>query len=607
MRTRDLLATAMLLSMGTSGCADLSEKDAQNESQEDVGTATLSLTKSPADAQCLRLSVQGPARSLTKLLPLTGGQSTIFRLEGLPVGLATFTGEAFNAPCAGVFVNSVRSWYSEPVQAQVKISPAVHVVLEMIRNGRAEVAVDFDDTNGPKSDPSAEELPGVTGSKPAYLVPVAAGVQIKALLTVGDAVGLKPDGVTPYRMVGIPDGLGSFENGDGTFTLVANHEISSGGIVRAHGGTGAFVSQWRIRQSDQAVLSGADVIKTVLPWDATLGTYGAPATVNFSRFCSADLPLQSAFHDAVTGLGYEGRFFMNGEESGPDGRPWAHGLDGTSYEIARLGNASWENVLANPGTGARTVLAGTDDGDGGQVYIYAGDKTNTGSPVDRAGLTNGSLFVISVPGFDSEPNVGGIPTGRFESAELGNVEALNGAQVEAASDAVHGTSFQRPEDGAWDPVNPNDFYFVTTASYTTNSRLWRLRFDDATAPELGGTIEMLLDGSEGHHMLDNITVDRRGHVLATEDIGGNDALGRVYRYDIASDTLTVIAQHDPALFTPGAAGFLTRDEEASGVVDASDVLGNGWFLIDVQAHYNAGNSELVEGGQFMAIYDPGTL
>ena len=44
--------------------------------------------------------------------------------------------------------------------------------------------------------------------------------------------------------------------------------------------------------------------------------------------------------------------------------------------------------------------------------------------------------MIAVPGFDAEPNVGGIPTGRFEAAELGNVEAMNGAQVEAASDAA---------------------------------------------------------------------------------------------------------------------------------------------------------------------------
>ncbi|MFT3926344.1 MAG: hypothetical protein QM778_27610 [Myxococcales bacterium] len=607
MRTRDLLATAMLLSMGTVGCADLSGSDAQDDNQEQLGTATLSLTKAPADAQCLRVSVQGSARSLTKLLPLTNGQSSIFRLEGLPVGLTSFTGEAFNAPCAGVFTNSVRSWYSEPVQAQVKVSPAVHVVLEMIRNGRAEVAVDFNDTNGPKSDPAAAELPGVTSSQTPYLVPVAAGVQIKALLTVGDAVGLKPDGVTPYRMVGIPDGLGAFENGDGTFTLLSNHEISTGGIVRAHGGTGAFVSKWRIRQSDKAVLSGSDVIQTVMLWDSTLNAHVASATpVNFARFCSADLPLTSAFYDAVSGLGTEQRFFLNGEESGAEGKPMAHGLDGVSYEIARLGNASWENLLANPATGIRTVIAGTDDGDGGQVVFYVGDKTNTGTPADKAGLTNGLLYAVAVPGIDAESDATGIAANRFEMVELGDVSGMTGAQVEAAHDALHSMNFQRPEDGAWDPVNPNDFYFNTTASFTGHSRLWRLRFDDVNSPELGGKIEMLLDGTEGFKMLDNLTIDRRGHVLLVEDVGNNAYIGRVLRYDIATDTLTVLAQHDPNRFVTGAAGFLTQDEEASGIVDASDVLGEGWFLVDTQAHYGT-DAELVEGGQFMAIYDPGSL
>src|SRR5207253_2360109 len=115
-----------------------------------------------------------------------------------------------------------------------------------------------------------------------------------------------------------------------------------------------------------------------------------------------------------------------------------------------------------------------------------------------------------------------------------------------------------------------------------------------------------LDGSEGQKMFDNITVDPRGHVLLCEDVGANDHIGRVFRYDIASDSLTPILQHDPERFAPGAVNFLTRDEEASGVVDATDILGAGWFLIDTQAHYGQ-DAELVEGGQFMAIYDPGSL
>ncbi|MEO8042046.1 MAG: hypothetical protein ABI646_05505 [Acidobacteriota bacterium] len=76
---------------------------------------------------------------------------------------------------------------------------------------------------------------GPSSSQSPYIVRSVPGVVVKSILTVGDSVNLKPDGVTPYRMVGIPDGLGAFDNGDGTFTVLMNHEIASGGVVRAHG------------------------------------------------------------------------------------------------------------------------------------------------------------------------------------------------------------------------------------------------------------------------------------------------------------------------------------------------------------------------------------
>ena len=63
-------------------------------------------------------------------------------------------------------------------------------------------------------------------------------VYTESLLTVGD-------GVDGYRMAGIPDGLGAFDNGDGTFTVLINHEIRDTlGVARAHGATGSFVSEW---------------------------------------------------------------------------------------------------------------------------------------------------------------------------------------------------------------------------------------------------------------------------------------------------------------------------------------------------------------------------
>jgi hypothetical protein len=73
----------------------------------------------------------------------------------------------------------------------------------------------------------------------------------------------------------------------------------------------------------------------------------------------------------------------------------------------------------------------------------------------------------------------------------------------------------------------------------------------------------------------------------------------VWLFDPKSGTLTKIAQHDPALFTPGAAGFLTRDEESSGIIPAP-FLGKDWYLLDVQAHSPLGG-ELVEGGQVLAM------
>jgi hypothetical protein len=53
----------------------------------------------------------------------------------------------------------------------------------------------------------------------------------------------------------------------------------------------------------------------------------------------------------------------------------------------------------------------------------------------------------------------------------------------------------------------------------------------------------------------------------------------------------------------GTPGFLTIDEESSGIIDAEDLLGPGWFLFDVQAHYSIAGA-LVQGGQLLALYNP---
>lgn len=453
---------------------------------------------------------------------------------------------------------------------------------------------------------------GPSSSQSPYLIPIAAGVTTTSILTVGDAVG-------GYEMVGIPDGLGAWDNGDGSFSLLMNHELGATlGVVRAHGAVGSFVSRWTIDSDTLAVASGEDLITRVATWNATTGAFNPAASgVAIGRMCSADLPALTAFYNPKSKQGYNGRIFMNGEETGAEGRAFAHLLDGTTYELPHLGKFSWENSVAHPDSGNRTVVIGTDDTTPGEVYVYVGQKSKKGGPMTQAGLVGGDLYGVVVDGVVDETRDGGIgaPSRRFSLANHGDVAAWTGAQLQAADDAVGVTAFLRPEDGFWDPANPDDFYFVTTdrfdqvkagtGSQVGRSRLWRLRFDNAHDPAAGGVVELLVDGTEPHQMFDNLTMDRYGHVLLQEDPGGQDYLARVWQYTIATDTLIPLAQHDPARFTPGVAGFLTRDEESSGIIDAEDILGAGWFLLDVQAHY-AITGELVEGGQLLALYNPDT-
>ena len=470
--------------------------------------------------------------------------------------------------------------------------------------------------------PSSSQSPYIVGSQP--------GVATISILTVGDAVNYKPHTAIPYSMVGIPDGLGAFDNdedadnqddqGDdhssggnrnehGTFTLFMNHELgATSGVPRAHGFTGAFVSKWIIEKESLTVLEGEDLIKTAKRWDTATQSY-LPLAGGFTRFCSGDLPPLSAFYNKKTKLGYNGRIYMNGEEAGTEGRAFAHFLDGNSFELPALGKFSWENSVANPATGDKTIVVGTDDNAiGGQVYIYAGDKSSSPDSLAAAGLKNGILFAIKVTGLVQETDATAFTTGAFSVVSLGNVTALTGAQLEAATQAAGATSFNRPEDSCWDPSNPKDLYFVTTASFPNpavpgsgKSRLWRLRFVDPAQPNLGGTAAVLLDGTTGPKMMDNITVSRRGSILIQEDVGNQPHIGKIWRYTIATGALELVAQHDPARFTPGSPGFLTQDEESSGIIPMDDILGEGWFLLDVQAHY-AIPGELVEGGQLLGLY-----
>jgi hypothetical protein len=476
---------------------------------------------------------------------------------------------------------------------------------------------------------------GPSTSTDPYLQPMVPGLQITSILTTGDVVGT-------YKMGGIPDGLGAYDNRDGTFTVLMNHEIfadSTGplGIVRAHGSKGAYVSSWTIDKMTLEVKSGEDLMKRVYQqvngvWTAAPATGALGTTSAFARFCSADLAPRSAFYNK--GKGTQNRIFMNGEESGPVyQRGLAHvatGPDkGSSYILpwAASANASWENLLASPNSGDKTVVIANADGGTNGVYVYIGTKTNIGNDVERAGLIGGVLYRVSVKGNAADTR----------AADAGLGLALNGrGNYESGFKLVPGpdvanaasTRFLRPEDGAWDKKDPNRYYFVTTdqmdaakdgnlnsdipSLQTGRSRLWALTFKDIAQPELGGSIEILLDGtlaSGEYQMFDNIAVNDDGSLILLEDVGNNKHNGKIWKFNPATGDLVKLARFDPALFGDIAGnGLVTKDEETSGVIDVTRILGRkdgrAYNLFVAQNHAVSGDPETLEGGQLLLMSQP---
>jgi hypothetical protein len=109
-----------------------------------VGTATFNLVNAPADALCLRIVVNG-SRTVTRLFDLTPGQTTVFTLNGLPLGNVTFTESAFNAGCSMVTDASIATWLSDPTPAVLQAGVVASVTVVLRRNGTASVTSDFQD------------------------------------------------------------------------------------------------------------------------------------------------------------------------------------------------------------------------------------------------------------------------------------------------------------------------------------------------------------------------------------------------------------------------------------------------------------------------------
>ena len=336
--------------------------------------------------------------------------------------------------------------------------------------------------------------------------------------------------------------------------------------------------------------AGEDLVREVYTWNNGSYSLALDVRARFGRLCSADLPPLGAFYNPLTGRGFAGRIYMNGEETGAEGRGFGHVVSGAqngrSFELPYLGRFSWENSVAHPYAGDSTIVMGLDDSTPGQVYVYVGAKQSSGNPVERAGLVGGRLYGIKVTnggpnyagGAVTLENAGAVMNGAFTLVDVTAPPAdlLSGAQLQVRSVAAGVTEFARPEDGHWDTQLNRVFYFVTTGASiggaTQTARLYKLTFDDIRNPTAGGRFDLVVDaasimGTDGAtaRSFDNITVDAEGRVLVQEDPGGTSYIAKVWQIDPTGQTAPLqIFESDRARFISGTPTFLTTDEENWG-------------------------------------------
>jgi secreted PhoX family phosphatase len=509
-------------------------------------------------------------------------------------------------------------------------------------------------------------VPAAANSDFSYMEPVATGAKLKVLATSGDTFG----GVL---FPGVPDGMGVLKDGKNA-VLFVGHELSTdkaGSISRANGAAAAStVTALNVNVDTQSVTAARDLLSSVVWWDyankktsttptlpagaAVKDEYGTPNhTKALNRFCSSSItqPGVLAYREKgkdgkFTTYGYTGAAYFTGEEGSDESRGFVMNTDGQLVQLPKLGLAAWENYLVNPASGRKTVVMGNEDGSAtdSQLYMYVGQKETTGEWYEKAGLTNGQQYVMQVPGSatdnDFRKNFG---KGIASMVTFNPINTdVNGKEQNLQARAT-GTVMARVEDGAWDPKNPNIYYFVTTESNkdkgatTPNpatptvtrdgGALWRLAFNDVKNPTSGATLTMLLNGTEAPYLSkpDNIEADGFGNILIQEDPGGNDLVARMVAYRIADGKLAVVTKFKDEFFKVGGSKFITRDEESSGVVDATDFMRKGaddknaYYLYNAQIHATptasrpdlAGNASAaaalaltVEGGQVYLLTIP---
>ena len=389
---------------------------------------------------------------------------------------------------------------------------------------------------------------------------VAGGSELKitSLITNGEFTnGTAPGSV--YVPPGIFDGQGAFANGDGTYTLLVNHEVgASVGYAYTAEGLNASVTGSRISRfivdidADDNAANGfqSRIVSGGLAYDKVIGD----DTNGFDRFCSANLVEANSFG---VGRGFADRVFLTGEEVFGGGGGVFYALDTASsdiHQVKAFGKGTWESATAIDTGSANTVAVLLFDDAKAPLRLWVGEKT-AGGFLERNGLAeaNGSLYtfvptalaetgVDATAGPDSDdlkalalgaPLAGSWvkiekPAGKASYADLSD------AEIRTLATDLGALQLSRIEDGDVNPLNGQQAAFVSTGTKDFTSgdlygNVYTLSFADAFAADcrLAATgasslrviydADRLADPTTGLRNPDNLTWSDDGSLYLQED------------------------------------------------------------------------------------------
>jgi Bacterial protein of unknown function (DUF839) len=421
-------------------------------------------------------------------------------------------------------------------------------------------------------------------------VPMAPGVVVDPILSVSDIV---PG--TTYQMSGIPDGLGAYKDGGNRLHVIMNHELGKS-FPALPPGVDARISKVTLNRKTHGVLSAR---------------YLFTGAEGFERFCSSTL-------EVINGTPY----YFTGEEtinSGHDGSSIVMNAEtGQWWETRHFGRFQHENIVPALRLSKFMVLSQDDDFRIGQPSYMFAYIAETFEDAVSGDPTRGSLYVWKASG-DDPPTASDLEKGETipgEFVPLTQAENANSTTLKLAATAKGAFRFARLEDGAMAQQRPGRHYFVDTGKVgesTLRGRLYRMDIDPSEPTQ--ASVTLLADGDAGDDIVNPDNIDTSPHsVVIQEDREApfRAIYNRVLVYDIKTATIRPVARVNTTPPLPPG------QWESSGVINAQTLLGNDWWLLDVQAHSSFApqpgpsppgvqptpNTGVGEDGQLLAVYIP---